>query len=382
MPSLPASTAAAIARARENAINRGGDADEICPVCKSSRYLNPNMRFLVNPECYHKMCESCVDRLFSQGPSQCPVVGCDKILRKQRFRKQTFEDIQVEKEVDVRKRIAKTLVTPSGSSTCCEGAIADGCAMDSFNKRQEDFPSLKEFNDYLEEVETVTFNLLNSVDINATEAKITAFEQSNKSSILQNAAKAAQEQQFALAQREFEKEHHRRTRELENEIEAEEKREKAEHKANLLKALEAENPDAEVAKVNKLARKKSSMRREHQERRARELEAAKNAPAFQFMANLNRVAEEPPQEKYDPVDGFDETTRYFMYRDRYESPWLDDTRNNKTVLAGGYLLQQYYERAVFEAFSGVGCFIEDPAAEGQDAAAPLNSFDTPMIDTI
>ncbi|EGX54154.1 TFIIH/NER complex subunit [Orbilia oligospora] len=357
MPSLTTSTAAAIARARENAINRGGDADEICPVCKSSRYLNPNMRFLVNPECYHKMCESCVDRIFSQGPSQCPVVGCDKILRKQKFRKQTFEDIQVEREVDVRKRIAKT-----------------------FNKRQEDFPSLKEFNDYLEEVETVTFNLLNSVDTNATEAKITAFEQSNKSSILQNAAKAAQEQQFALAQREFEKEHHRKARELENEIEASEKREKAEHKANLLKALEADNPDAEVAKVNKLARKKSSMRRENQERRARELEAARNAPAFQFMSNLNRVAEEAPPEKYDPVDGFDETNRYFMYRDRYESPWLDDTRNNKTVLAGGYLLQQYYERAVFEAFSGVGCFIEDPDIEAEEAT-PLGSFDTPMIDS-
>lgn len=83
-----------------------GSAD-ICPVCKSSRYLNPSMRFLVNPECYHKMCESCVDRIFSQGPAPCPVAGCGRTLRKQRFRKQTFEDIQVEKEVDVRRRIAK-----------------------------------------------------------------------------------------------------------------------------------------------------------------------------------------------------------------------------------------------------------------------------------
>jgi len=66
------------------------------------------MRFLVNPECYHKMCESCVDRIFSQGPAPCPVAGCGRTLRKQRFRKQTFEDIQVEKEVDIRRRVAKT----------------------------------------------------------------------------------------------------------------------------------------------------------------------------------------------------------------------------------------------------------------------------------
>ena len=85
----------------------GSDSDaEICPVCKSSRYLNPKMRFLVNPECYHKMCESCVDRLFSQGPSRCPVAGCTKTLRKARFRKQTFGDIQVEREVDIRRRVS------------------------------------------------------------------------------------------------------------------------------------------------------------------------------------------------------------------------------------------------------------------------------------
>ena len=88
---------------------------DICPVCKSSRYLNPNMRFLVNPECYHKMCESCVDRIFSQGPAPCPVAGCERTLRKQRFRRQTFEDIQVEKEVDVRRRVAQTYVYRSYS---------------------------------------------------------------------------------------------------------------------------------------------------------------------------------------------------------------------------------------------------------------------------
>ena len=79
---------------------------EICPVCKSSRYLNPKMRFLVNPECYHKMCESCVDRIFSQGPAPCPVAGCARTLRKAKFRKQTFDDIKVEREVDIRRRIA------------------------------------------------------------------------------------------------------------------------------------------------------------------------------------------------------------------------------------------------------------------------------------
>ena len=79
---------------------------ESCPVCKSSRYLNSNLRFLVNPECYHKMCESCVDRIFSHGPAPCPIAGCARTLRKGKFREATFEDLKVEREVDIRRRVA------------------------------------------------------------------------------------------------------------------------------------------------------------------------------------------------------------------------------------------------------------------------------------
>lgn len=50
-------------------------------------------------------CESCIDRLFTLGPAPCPI--CNKILRKLAFTPQTFEDLTVEKEVAVRRRIAK-----------------------------------------------------------------------------------------------------------------------------------------------------------------------------------------------------------------------------------------------------------------------------------
>src|ERR1700726_3875630 len=96
--------------------------DDRCPVCKSDKYLNPNLKFLVNPECYHKMyssqrfsvlikfsanlrCETCIDRIFTLGPAPCP--QCGRMLRKAKFRKQTFEDTLVEREVDVRRRITK-----------------------------------------------------------------------------------------------------------------------------------------------------------------------------------------------------------------------------------------------------------------------------------
>ena len=54
-------------------------------------------------------------------------------LRKLAFIPQTFEDLTVEKEVVVRRRMAK-----------------------EFNKRREDFMDLRSYNDYLEEVEDIS----------------------------------------------------------------------------------------------------------------------------------------------------------------------------------------------------------------------------------
>lgn len=112
-------------------------SDEVCPVCKSSRYLNASLRFLINPQCYHKMCESCVDRIFTHGPAPCPIIGCRQTLRKGRFRTQTFEDIAVEREVDIRRDLAAL-----------------------FNRSEDEFDTLRDFNDYLQEVEDLAFDLI------------------------------------------------------------------------------------------------------------------------------------------------------------------------------------------------------------------------------
>ncbi|KAL8817727.1 MAG: hypothetical protein Q9223_003503, partial [Gallowayella weberi] len=157
---------------------RPGKDDDICPVCKSSRYLNPNMRFLVNPECYHKMCESCVDRIFSQGPAPCPIAGCARTLRVQRFRQQTFEDLKIEREVDVRRRVAK-----------------------AYNKQESDFETLLAFNNYLEDMEVATFNLLEGIDVVATEKKLAAYiAQNAAASTTQKTARATQERNGHNAQ--------------------------------------------------------------------------------------------------------------------------------------------------------------------------------------
>ncbi|KAA8582185.1 hypothetical protein FQN60_008925 [Etheostoma spectabile] len=75
-------------------------------------------------------CENCVEMLFVRGSGNC--VQCDTPLRKSNFRVQLFEDPTVDKEVEIRKKVLKI-----------------------YNKRDFDFPSLREYNDYLEQLEDI-----------------------------------------------------------------------------------------------------------------------------------------------------------------------------------------------------------------------------------
>jgi len=108
------------------------------------------------------MCESCVDRIFSLGSAPCP--QCGTTCRKNQFGVQTFSDLGVEREVDVRRRVAKI-----------------------YNKQEKDFPSLQAYNNYLEEVEEITFNLIHRIDLERTEARIAMHEHANRSLINRNA---------------------------------------------------------------------------------------------------------------------------------------------------------------------------------------------------
>lgn len=80
------------------------------------------------------------------------------------------------KEIAIRKRIASI-----------------------FNKREDDFPSLKEYNDYLEEVEDMTFNLIEGIDVAAIEARIAKYQEENSEQIMINRARKAEELAAAMA---------------------------------------------------------------------------------------------------------------------------------------------------------------------------------------
>ncbi|KAL8747893.1 MAG: hypothetical protein Q9190_000279 [Brigantiaea leucoxantha] len=329
---------------RNGAARRPGEEDDICPVCKSSRYLNPNMRFLVNPECYHKMCESCVDRIFHQGPAPCPVAGCARTLRKQRFRKQTFEDIQVEREVDIRRRVARI-----------------------FNRQESEFETLRAYNNYLEEVETLTFNLLQGIDVAATERKLALYAESNASSITQNASIQARESQSTESRLAAQTEQARLNREAARREDDQERLEREQGRKEFLDTLAHSKPGTADQIVQdghqKVVLKKSTARRSNQARQQPQPEQSSigNDTSIFQIKGLKPIIEPSPEKPYDPLGGMDFLTRrsYYTLQEHYSHPWLDKARTDPSITAGGYDLREYYARTMLEAFAGLGCFIEE-----------------------
>ncbi|KAF8163132.1 CDK-activating kinase assembly factor MAT1-domain-containing protein [Crassisporium funariophilum] len=289
--------------------------DDQCPVCKSDRYLNPKLRLLVS-SCYHKMCESCIDRLFTLGPAPCPI--CNKVLRKLAFTPQTFEDLTVEKEVAVRRRIAK-----------------------EFNKRREDFHDLRAYNDYLEEVEDITFNLIHDVDIPKIEARIAAYRSENAALIELNIQR---DEAYAQALRDQEdaerRERENRASQLRRE-EEEEKEEREKDKREIIDKLETSDKNAAqlIAKSRANAAKRFSAR-------------AASTTVIQSSAKLlrSRAAVDVPDIPHVPFqdDWYSYEDRYQLKSGGYDDFFSEAVRKDREGImrGGGYRVEEAWERAI------------------------------------
>ncbi|KAJ1353594.1 hypothetical protein KIN20_010249, partial [Parelaphostrongylus tenuis] len=139
-----------------------------CGKCKSSEYTNKNLVMMVN-ECGHPLCKNCVDNLFARNAAPCHV--CGKTLRRNNFWEQVFDDPMIEKEAHIRRRLRKI-----------------------YNLKKDDFPSLREFNDYLERFETIVCNLTSGVDVEETEAEIAEFKEANQELIERNKKRLDEDQ--------------------------------------------------------------------------------------------------------------------------------------------------------------------------------------------
>lgn len=309
------------------------DDKDMCPICKTDRYLLPNMTFLINPECYHKICESCVDRIFSLGPSPCPYPKCGRILRRNRFKKQVFEDIKIEKEVDIRRRVQ---------------AI--------YNKTEGDFESLSDYNAYLENVENMIFNFGNGIDVAETEAQIKAYEKEHKIEILEIAMRELQKSADLVKYQEAMENLKQEKLNIQKQMEVEDAEFQQQQKAELMEMLSLSSGNAEeIMKQQKLMQiKRTSLRK-------RQLQQISEKLDEQFTSKV-QPKETPELTPFTPFQGDRDIHKGYTWSGDYTDPFVNKLAKNKEYLGGGWRIEYELQRALDEAFLGLNCFIQDKVA--------------------
>lgn len=334
------------ATANGNGTHPGKDLDdqeEACPVCKTTRYFNKDMEFRINPECYHRMCKTCVERIFRDGPNQCPYAGCHKTLRLRGFRTAFFTDLSVEREVDIRRRVASV-----------------------FNKAEDDFESLEAYNDYLYEVECLTTDIVSGSDADRVraEGRLSEWEAQHRAEIERNRMLARETEDSRQKRLASEKDAARQRRLRDLQSDADERASAARFREEMLNSLESADAGRAAEALNKVRLKKRG-----QQRRDAAFEAATAAGTGGGLSirglrekktRADVVRGEGP---YDPFGGLDlRPSRVDLSEDRlaeYRNPWVDAIRNKDDFKVGGYSSEEYLSRALFEAFSGLGVFVED-----------------------
>jgi CDK-activating kinase assembly factor MAT1 len=316
--------------------------EDMCPVCKTIRYLNKDMEFLINPECYHSMCSNCVNRLFNDGPNQCPYAGCNRTLRRRGFRSAFFGDLSVEREVDIRRRVAAV-----------------------FNQAEDDFETLRDYNNYLQMVEDLTFDLVSGGEgqRRAAEATLQRWEAEHKGEIERNrkAGKEADEQSRRRLAAERDAARQRRVEAL---------REVEEEKLERVRSREAELDSLAQGEAGVGAQRVQLKRRGHAAAH-RAVEAAVNT-ATAAVADVGRLSIRGLKEKkvpvpegpYDPFGGLDFAPSRYKWHAGITHPSVEKYKADPAHITGGYSFDEYTTRAMFEAFAGLGVFIEDEKEVG------------------
>ena len=322
---------------------------DMCPICKTDRYLSPNMNFLINPECYHKICESCVDRIFSLGPAPCPYPGCGKTLRKNKFKKQVFEDIEIEREIDIRKKVF---------------AI--------YNKTEEDFETLQDFNQYLESVEDIIFNLTNKIDYEETETKLIEYEKEHRIDIIERNIRESQKNSDLIKYQEAKERLKQEKFRFQKQLEMEDLQYQKQQKEELLDSLSNSGASSEelIKQQKENMLKRATLRKQRVQQMNNTLDSQ-----FNQMNPLNHKVKEELVVPFTPFQGDRELKKNYELlpipeqledileadaktSDSYFDPYVINLAKNKEYLAAGWRAKEVYERALDEAFLGLGCFIE------------------------
>lgn len=239
----------------------------------------------------------------------------------------------------------------------------------SFNRREEDFETLRDYNDYLNDVEDITFNLVHNIDVEATRAKLNEYRAANESLILQNQELDREDLRDQEARRAAEQEQARLRREAARREDEEGRRELQQAKHDVIAKLASGDGDAmQIAREGHRTMLKKSRNRLELERS--QTPDSVNGATFTIRGLKKRERVEP-EKPYDPFGGLSFESEYYKLQDDYEWDELNKARTDTRYLAGGYDIHEFYARALCDAFSGLGVLVSDEMAEDKKATGSV-----------
>jgi CDK-activating kinase assembly factor MAT1 len=313
---------------------------DLCPVCKTDKYLSPEIQFKINPECYHKICDACVDRIYALGPSPCPYPNCDKILRRNKFKAQVFDDLKVEKECDIRRRVLSV-----------------------YNKKEGDFQTPEMYDKYLEEIEDIVYKLLNRLDIEETEERLKQYSIENKQSIELNNVRKEQEYEKFIKLQKLERQYKSERNRLNAEVMNEEKNLKNLSKVQVIDQLQNaasdKDPDVILETIKNATLEKMKRCRDQLEKL--EEKYLKQKDAIKRNLNPNDIKNENKSTiPFTPFNG-DRLVElpYKFEGEKYKDPFYSKVVGDIQFTASGFKIEEFYQRSLNDAFTGFGCFITD-----------------------
>ena len=223
-----------------------------------------------------------------------------------------------------------------------------------------------------------------------TEAKLRDYAAANTASIRTNQALEAHEASTSQEQQTYERERARLRQLLAREEYESEQRDLSKGRQDVLTRLAAAKPgDAEAiakqgrkevllkkssarrSELDKIRQKQAALRGDMPGNNNRGITAGESAGGL--VKGLKTVKTPEPEKPYDPFGGLVPGKRdYFILRDFYPSSYLENIRHDVSAQAGGYDLREYYSRTLFEAFAGLGCFIDQEVSQRQSPSVVPN----------
>lgn len=242
----------------------------------------------------------------------------------------------VEKEVNIRKRILR-----------------------DFNKKEEDFSTLREYNDYLEDIESIIYNLANNIDVVETNKKIEQYKKDNKEQIAKSKSKLGRNEYELeeLIELEKHKEEERRMELAKEEVEA--KKKKIREKEALIDELTFSDANAKNI-VESFASAIQTQKKEAKAALSSTVRATQFSTGIKFSNQGNQSylsvpkIEEGPLYSYTPIRQQIEGPLPPNWRELQARGYVSHIRNECQVeRAGGFRAHVACLRALQEAMAGL-----------------------------